>query len=82
MVFGKCKSYKNWNCKSYDKCLCACNSENTKVRKSVWSLQNAKVKILSVVFENCKTHEKIRNAKVIKFVWFYKMQKLGTLCGF
>ena len=41
-----------------------------------------KLKKLSVVFENCKSYEKIENAKVIKFVWFYKMQKLGTLCGF
>ena len=46
-----------------------------------YKMQKLKKK-LSVVFENCRSYEKIENAKVIKFVWFYKIQKLGTLCGF
>ena len=71
MVFGKCKSYKNWNCKSYDKCLCVCNSENTKVRKSMWFLQNAKVKKNLVWF--------LKTAKVMEKL---KMQKLYNLWGF
>ena len=74
--FIKCKS---------EKLFVVCVSVIQKLQK----LENQHVltkykslKKLSVVFENCKSYEKIENAKVIKFVWFYKMQKLGTLCGF